>query len=145
MKAPPPPPDAVPPPTIELPTPPPPNNAIVAVQKSVAPPAPPAPRPPAPAQADHSFSAAGIVSGPHDPGYPDQYEDSGKAGKVTVDCVIETDGRPTNCKVLGVTGGAAFGSQTMAWLQRVRYRPEVSGGVPRRSEHQWVVTFQAPE
>ena len=125
-----------PPPTV--------TNAIQAVQTAVKPVFTP-PRPQA--APDNVFSASKIIGGPRDPGYPDQYADSGRTGRVTVDCFIETDGRPSNCRVLNSAGGAAFAAQTMNWLQNqgVRYRPTTRNGVPQREEHQWVVTFQAPE
>jgi len=82
------------------------------------------------------------------PEYPDQYQDSGKTGRVTVDCYIEPDGRPSGCHVLNQSGGAAFAQATMAWLtggNPPRYKPPTRGGVPIREEHQWVVSFQAPD
>jgi protein TonB len=122
------------------------TNAIVAtrhdnptpyVQKSA----------PRPAMADQSFSAAAIVGGERAPTYPDQYEDSQRAGRVTVDCVIQTDGRPTNCHVLKSSGGAAFEAAVNQWLNGSnppRYRPAIRGGQPQAEEHQWVVSFQPP-
>jgi protein TonB len=143
---PPPPPQAyVPPPEVVVQPPPTQTNAIQAVQTQVK----PSFTPPRPVQTapDTTFSAAHITAGPRDPGYPAQYEDSGRTGRVAVDCEIETDGRPSGCKILSTSGGPAFATQTMNWLenQGVRYRPETVGGVPRASRHQWVVTFQAPE
>ena len=95
---------------------------------------------------DERFSAAHIIGGTPRPEYPEQYQDSDKIGKVTVDCFIEVDGRPSNCRVINQSGGAAFAQATMSWLNGgnpPRYKPESRGGVPQRSEHQWVVTFQA--
>ena len=66
-------------------------------------------------------------------------------GRVTVDCLIQTDGRPTNCKVLSQSGGAAFAQATMAWLNGSNpphYKPDSRGGVPVAAEHQWVVSYQ---
>ncbi len=97
---------------------------------------------------DVAFSAARIRSGARQPDYPDQYQDSGRNGRVTVDCVIQTDGRPTNCHVLKAEGGAAFAAAVNQWLNGSNppvYSPAIRGGKPQTEEHQWVVTFQAPE
>ena len=142
--APPPPQAYIPPPEIQVQPPPPTNNAIVAVKTA---PTPPnfvkTPTPAAPP--DETFSAAHVVSGSRSPDYPDQYQDSGRTGKVTVQCTIETDGRPTNCVVLNTVGGSAFTQATLGWLNgshAPRYRPESRGGHPVASQHAWAVTFQ---
>jgi protein TonB len=128
--------------------PPPQTHAIQEVQHADKPPVYVQHTAPAAKPADTTFSAAHIIGGSGNPGYPEQYADSQRSGRVTVDCVIQTDGRPTNCKVLSSAGGAAFASQTMHWLtgsDAPRYKPDTRGGVPVAAEHQWVVSFQAAD
>jgi len=101
-----------------------------------------------PAVADTAFNPAHIIGGSRAPEYPDSYQDSGRTGRVTVDCVIQTDGRPTGCHVLNASGGAAFSQSVEAWLNGAnapRYKPAIRGGQPQTERHQWVVSFQAPE
>jgi TonB family protein len=106
------------------------------------------PTAPAPAVADTAFNPAHIIGGARAPEYPDSYQDSGRTGRVTVDCVIQTDGRPTGCHVLNAQGGAAFSQAVESWLNGAnapRYKPAIRGGQPQTERHQWVVSFQAPE
>jgi protein TonB len=128
--------------------PPPQTHAIQAVQQTAKPVFQQHTAPAAVAAPDVKFSAANIVGGARQPSYPDQYQDSGRPGRVTVDCVIQVDGRPTNCHIVSTSGGAAFASATMQWLtgsNPPRYRPESRGGVPQASEHSWAITFQPAE
>ncbi len=102
----------------------------------------PAPRP------EDLFTPAHVVAGNPSPTYPDAYQDTGKIGRATVDCVIETTGVPTQCRVLASSGGSAFAAETMRWLtgpSHPVYRPAMHDGRPRREEHQWQVRFEAPE
>jgi hypothetical protein len=67
---------------------------------------------------------------------------------VTVDCLIRTDGNPAHCRVLAVTGGAAFADETLRWLNgpgHPVYRPAVRNGVVQQEEHQWVISFVPPQ
>jgi TonB family protein len=81
------------------------------------------------------------------PEYPEQYQDSGRAGTVQVTCTIEADGRPTNCSLDSVTGGSAFGSVVMAWLRsgQVHYRPAIRSGVAVAAQTRLSVHFTAPD
>ncbi|HTR15621.1 MAG TPA: energy transducer TonB [Acetobacteraceae bacterium] len=140
------PPPYIPPPEIQVQQPPP-QHAVTAFTHA-APPAPVAFRPaqPAPVAAaipDHAFSARAISGGT--PAYPEDYADTPRPGSVTVSCVIETDGRPDQCRVLSTEGGAAFARATMRWLNsgEVRYSPAVHNGQAVREEHTWVVQFEA--
>jgi hypothetical protein len=117
------------------------TSATAAAPNAVAHTAPAAP-------ADHSFSAGQIVGGARAPAYPDAYADAVRAGRVVVDCMIETTGVPTGCRVVSSAGGAGFAAETLRWLtgpDHPVYRPGVRDGVKLRGEHQWVVTFQPPE
>jgi TonB family protein len=134
---------------VQVVQPPPPSHAIQAVQQTVKPVFHPNNAPvPRATVPDQAFSAAHIISGARQPDYPDQYNDSGRNGRVTVDCVIQTNGHPTNCHVVSQQGGAAFAASVMQWLNGSNppvYRPAIRGGQPQAEEHQWVVSFQAPE
>jgi protein TonB len=102
---------------------------------------------PANAPADTAFSPSAILGGVRAPEYPDAYIDAAKPGRVTVDCMIGTDGQPADCKILNAEGGAAFATETLRWLtgpSHPVYRPAVRGGIKQREEHRWVVTFQPP-
>ncbi|MEJ0045683.1 MAG: energy transducer TonB [Rhodospirillales bacterium] len=111
-------------------------------------PLPAAPAPRAPGSAEHDFQASQLVAGERAPAYPEAFADSGRAGRVAVDCVIEVTGNPSHCRVVSASGGAAFAAETMRWLTGPAhpvYRPAIRDGQPRREDHQWVVSFQAPE
>ena len=98
--------------------------------------------------ADTSFSASAVISGARAPAYPESYADAARPGQVTVDCMIGTDGTPTHCKVVGASGGPAFAAETLRWLtgsSHPVFRPATRGGVAKREEHRWSITFQPPE
>ncbi len=140
-------PDVIPPPDIvvqHLPSTP---NALTVVTRAK--PAVSQPyAPPVAALPDQAFSPAHVIGGSEKPAYPDAYSDSGRSGTVTVYCIIETDGRPTHCHVLSERGGAAFANGVMQWLNGGDppiYSPAIRGGKAQAQEHQWVVSFQAPE
>jgi len=68
------------------------------------------------------------------------------SGLVVVDCMIETDGQPTDCHVLRSEGGEAFAAKTLAWLtgkDRPHYKADMHNGVAVRERHSWVITFMA--
>ena len=52
------------------------------------------------------------------PVYPAEYEDSGRSGEVASVCDYTADGSMTNCRILGVEGGDAFGPAVLAWLRQ---------------------------
>jgi hypothetical protein len=98
--------------------------------------------------------AAGPAAPPHVGGgapgadYPAAYAGTGRSGRVVVDCMIEADGVPTNCRVLNVAGGSACAPATMLWLTgpgRPVYRPAMQDGKPRAEKRKWVVTFLPPD
>ena len=102
--------------------------------------------------AAHPSGAASLppqfVSGDRAPAYPEAYTDNARPGRVVVDCVIETTGQPTACRVVDSSGGPAFASATMRWLSgpsHPLYRPSSKNGHPVREEHQWAVSFEPPQ
>jgi protein TonB len=100
--------------------------------------------PVAPSEAG-SFSPLHIVGGAPAPAYPDSYEGLQAAGRVTVDCVIQIDGTPADCRIVAQHGGPAFANETLRWLNGPHhpvYQAAVRNGQKRAEEHQWVVSFQ---
>jgi protein TonB len=134
-------------PKIDVPQPPPPlPRAPVAVGHTPAPLGPIRPTAHT-AEQDVAFSPSAILGGAPAPSYPETYEDAARAGQVTVDCTIETDGNPAGCRVVKALGGAAFAAETLRWLTgpgHPVYKPALRGGVAQREEHQWVVLFEPP-
>jgi len=102
----------------------------------------------APPAVGHSSQPPQFVAGDRAPVYPDAYADRARAGRVVVDCVIETTGQPTACRVVTSTGGAAFATETLRWLSgpgHPMYRPSSRDGLAVREEHQWAVSFEPPQ
>jgi protein TonB len=64
------------------------------------------------------------------PQFPEELQESGATGRVTVRCDIEADGHPTGCVLMDVSGGSAFGTSVMRWLQsgRALYKPAIRNG-----------------
>jgi TonB family protein len=87
------------------------------------------------------------VLGSSRPEYPDAYQDSGRNGVVTVTCTIQPDGRPTGCSLVHVSGGAAFGSAVMQWLNSgtARYAPAIRNGQKIAAPTQLEVHFEQSE
>ncbi len=153
----PPPPDVPPPPPPDLAPPPPPfipppevniqqtvtqTNAIQAVT-SAPPPAPVAvapPAPPAPAVPDQEVSARPISGAPLV--YPKRMQDTGREGFVLIECVVDTAGHPSDCKVAEAHGGDAFGDAAMNYVKEARYHPAVRNGQPVTEKHQWRIDFK---
>jgi TonB family protein len=102
--------------------------------------------PPAPHVADSGPSSQPAV-GSSRPEYPEQYQDSQRAGTVTVACTIEANGQPSGCSLVNVSGGAAFGSAVMSWLRSgsARYKPAVRNGQPVAMQTQLTVHFNAAD
>ena len=58
----------------------------------------------------------------HYPDYPDEYQDSGRVGEVLSRCDALPDLRVSNCRVVAVEGGEAFGRAVLAWLSAPDFR-----------------------
>jgi protein TonB len=128
----PPPPPFIPPPEVNIQAPVTPTNAIQAVT-SVVPVAPPAPPAPKPAVVDTAVSARAIDNSL--PVYPKRMQDSGREGSVDVECTIDTDGSTSNCTLIEVKGGDAFGESAITWVKTHKYRPATHNGAPVKEEH----------
>jgi len=81
------------------------------------------------------------------PEYPDVYQDTGRLGEVFASCQIRPDRRVTNCRVLAVEGGDAFGESVLDWVTYPDYRlpptpPDRPD--PRPGYHAFFVTFCPP-
>jgi TonB family protein len=123
---------------------------------AVAPPVAPAPPPPAPAAVSPKLVAEAPTPAPGDhpfsphllrpsaPDYPEEYADQNATGRVTVSCMIDTNGQPGGCKVLQVVGGNAFGTAVEHWLHSgsVRFAPIVRAGVNVAEQHSWAVEIR---
>jgi hypothetical protein len=85
-----------------------------------------------------------IPGGDLEPTYPDI--NSPVDVKVTATCMIETDGRATNCHIDSNTGARAFADNTLAWLTgptAPHFAPATRDGTPQREAHQMVINFPA--
>jgi TonB family protein len=109
-----------------------------------------APAPPAPVVATaptgptRGFVPRALTGGA--PAYPAAYEmdGSGRNGRVTVDCRIDTNGAPSGCRVVSSSGGSRFGSSVLNWLGsgQVRFAPILRNGQATAETHQWSINFQ---
>jgi TonB family protein len=59
------------------------------------------------------------------PEYPEQYQEDGRSGSVTVACALQPDGGPTQCRTTQLTGGRIFDVSVHSWLdlRDVRFKP----------------------
>jgi hypothetical protein len=117
-----------------------PSNCTPAHVQEPPPPAPrPKPAPPPPA--DRQPSALPVAGG--GPAYPSDYVRDGRAGEVTVDCIIDPTGEPEHCHVRDIEGGRRFAEATVDWLNSgtVRFAPALRNGVPVAEEHRWRIAF----
>lgn len=57
-----------------------------------------------------------------EPAFPEDAADTDQSGSVTVDCLVGTDGRASDCRTVRKTGGARFVDSVMRWLNRPRTR-----------------------
>jgi len=59
------------------------------------------------------------------PEYPEQYEEEGRSGSVTVTCGLQPDGGPTQCRTTRLAGGRIFDVSVHSWLELkgVRFKP----------------------
>ncbi len=138
MKAPPPP--YIPPPDIAITAPPPPN-AITAVSR-IAPPST-AYHPSAPAVADHDVSERPISGGT--PVYPPSMVEAEREGSAKVSCYVDTEGRTSNCAVISVSGGSAFGGSALAFVRARRYSPRTHNGQAIAANKTWDIKFRLGE
>ncbi len=71
-----------------------------------------------------------IYVGEDVPEYPAAYRNSGLRAFVSVECIVQPDGRTNNCTLINLRGAAAFGTSVLDWLGngRVRYRPGTQNG-----------------
>jgi TonB family protein len=94
------------------------------------------------AKPSRGFSAHPISGGA--PDYPAVYEGEGRAGRVTVSCTIDPQGRAKGCRVINSAGGVAFGKSVTAWLAsgRVRFAPVIKDGAPVSVTQTWNMDFQ---
>jgi hypothetical protein len=51
------------------------------------------------------------------PDYPEQYEEDGRSGNVTVACALLPDGSPRQCRTTRMDGGRIFDVSVHSWLE----------------------------
>ncbi len=132
----------IPVPDIVIQPPTPPQQAIEAVRRSNAPPhayRPTTPAETAPTAPDRDVSERPIAGNPLV--YPVQMQEKEREGSARVSCLVGTDGRTSGCKVDSVTGGTAFGTAALNYVQTARYQPRAHNGVPVAAPHQWNIRF----
>ena len=122
------------------------------VQMSVAKPVAPPPaetvanaEPPLlPLPPDQPFSPAPEAGGA--PAYPAEMAADGRVGHVAVTCQIQADGMPNGCRAAAKTGGPAFATAALAWLNHghVRFHPIILHGKPLAATRTWMVTIEEP-
>ena len=124
------PPPFIPPPEISVQPPPEQTHAIVAVQHAAPTPYVPTQRAPVAAPQVTGPSSGPVSTSHSQPDFPEQYQEEGREGHVTVTCAIEADGRPSGCVLNSVSGGSGFGPPVLTWLSsgKVRYRPAMQNG-----------------
>ncbi len=76
------------------------------------------------------------------PDYPEQYEEDGRSGSVTVTCGLQPDGSPAQCRTTNLTGGRIFDVSVHSWLELkdVRFKPVQARR--RRPVHDVTLTVQ---
>jgi hypothetical protein len=101
---------------------------------------PPAPPPPAP-RPEHEPSLEAVSGGR--PAYPTDYVRDGRAGEVSITCMILASGEPQNCRVSDYIGGRRFAEAVVKWLNTgiVRFEPARRDGTPVAEERHWHITF----
>jgi hypothetical protein len=81
----------------------------------------------------HMLPSIPLVAGGQ-PEYPEQYEEDGRSGSVTVACALQPDGGPRQCRTTRLDGGRIFDVSVHSWLElkdvrfqtsRLRRRPPV--------------------
>jgi hypothetical protein len=79
------------------------------------------------------------------PPYPDPLADSGMAGEAKARCVIQVDGRATDCQVMLSTNSPLFGASLLQWLNEpsLRFHPITLNGTAIVQSHDFDVHFGA--
>ncbi|QNT78303.1 energy transducer TonB [Entomobacter blattae] len=95
------------------------------------------------ASTQHDRNAGVNPIGGGRPNYPETMQELGKEGSVDAACDIEANGTTSNCHLVNVSGGQAFGEAVLTFLKTHRYQPAIRNGVPVRTpNHTLHFTFQ---
>jgi hypothetical protein len=78
------------------------------------------------------------------PNYPDEYQDSPRAGEAYVKCAELPDLRVSNCSVLATSGGDAFGRSVVELVTQPDYRVPPPPTGQHRGFHYVFMTFGKP-
>ncbi|MFT8897885.1 MAG: energy transducer TonB, partial [Acetobacter sp.] len=74
--------------------------------------------------------------------YPDEAQDEGREGHVTLVCDVEPTGTTDNCTVTSVKGGQDFAAAALQYVRKSRYQPATANGVPvKEFHHTYTITF----
>lgn len=149
-----PPPPYIPPPKIKVPQPPKPVVRHVTHTKPLKPvvpsphvaatPAPTSSAPPGPAVPDHVAGSRPVNHVALE--YPDEAQDEGREGRVSVVCDVEPTGETSNCKATSVTGGQDFARAALDYVRKARYVPATANGVPvKEFHHTYTISFSLNE
>lgn len=100
----------------------------------------PSTAPTEPAGLDRPFSTQTLVGGT--PVFPASYNPH-RSGRVTVSCMIGTDGSPSGCLTVWEQGGNLFATAVQAWLNsgQVKFQPALRQGRPEARRESWTVVF----
>lgn len=100
---------------------------------------PPPSRPPVVVEADWARRPS--------PEFPERAQSRGfESGEVTMSCVVERDGTPTNCSVISEDpAGAGFGQAALSSMRRARFSPRTVDGVAERGRARFTIRFQLSE
>ncbi len=93
-----------------------------------------------PAGQDRPFSTLTLTGGT--PAFPASYNPH-RSGRVTVNCMIGTDGSPSGCVTVWEQGGNAFASSVQSWLNsgQVKFQPALRQGRAEARRESWTVVF----
>jgi len=135
-KAPPPPPPAavippppyIPPPLVNIQSAPS-ENAITTVTTEAPPPVAAFKAPPAPPAVPDQDVAPGSFYGAA-PTYPDDAQENEIEGSASINCVFNTDGTTSDCRIESVKGSSEFGATTLEFVKTHKFRPAYRNGQP---------------
>ena len=129
---------------------PPPPHAIRTVTRTPPPTPNPAPftaakpAPPGPSVPDRSAGVRPLNN--VKPVFPDDMQEAGRSGNVTMSCDISASGTTSNCQVVNVVGGQSFARSALEYVRAARFSPAIHNGVAvPQARHVWNIAFQMAE
>ena len=86
------------------------------------------------------------IGGLFQPPYPEGAK--GRSGEVVADCVVQTDGTVSGCRISKTSGIDVFDNAVMGWLTGPNapiMQPKYVNGVAVRANYQWTDVAFAPK